>query len=86
MPNKDSAKKALRQSAKRAVRNLAKKRKIKELVKSSLTAIESKASEVQKIVSATAKVLDKAAKSNTIHRNRAARVKSRLQRKLNALK
>ncbi len=86
MPNKDAAKKALRQAQKCTVRNLAKKRKIKELVKASLKAIESKSNDAQATVVAAAKALDKAAKTNTIHRNRAARFKSRLQRKLNAMR
>lgn len=84
MPNKPAAAKALRQTKKHTERNLAKKKKIKELTKSTLQAIGSGATNTSDLLRQTFKVLDKAAKTNTIHPNKANRLKSRLHRKLNA--
>ncbi|OGY88016.1 MAG: 30S ribosomal protein S20 [Candidatus Kerfeldbacteria bacterium RIFOXYA2_FULL_38_24] len=87
MPNIESAKKALRQNKKRTILNLTKKRKIKELVKKlekSLVASEKSAGE--KLLQQLHKALDKAGKTNTIHPNKASRLKSRAQKKFNALK
>lgn len=73
----------MRQTVKRTARNAAKKRTAKELIKATLKAIEEKAPDAQTLVSKTHKALDKAAKTNTVHPNKANRLKSRLQKKLN---
>lgn len=83
MANTSSAKKAIRQTKKRTVLNLAKKKAVKESVRAALDAIEANASDVQEKLNAAFKSLDKAAKTNVIHANKAARMKSRLQRKAN---
>lgn len=85
MPNTTAAKKALRQTKKRTVLNIVKKKKVKELSKDLLKAIEEKSDTAQKLLSTTVKALDKAAKSNTIHPNKAARHKASLQKKYNAV-
>lgn len=84
MANTQAAKKDLRQTAKRTQRNLAKKKRIKEALHAALAAITGKQDNAQELVNTANKALDKAAKTNTIHPNKAARMKSSLQRKLNA--
>lgn len=69
MPIKQSAIKALRQSEKKRKRNLKKKKAIKEVVKTTETE-----EDLQKAQS----VIDKAAKTGYIHKNKAARLKSKL--------
>jgi small subunit ribosomal protein S20 len=79
-----SAKKRVRQNLKRKARNRARKEQIKEEVKSftsvlakgDLTAAE------QQLRKAVARI-DKVASKNTIHKNAAARKRSRLTKKLN---
>lgn len=82
MPNKDSAKKALRQAKKRAVLNLAYKTKFREAIKK--TVKSEKFEEAKKLAIAAQKALDKAAKHGTIKKNTAARKLSRLMKKVNA--
>jgi small subunit ribosomal protein S20 len=82
-----SAKKRIRQSIKRRARNRARKDAIKEQTKTYLAALAghdvTKAeTELRKTVSR----LDKVAAKHTIHKNTAARRRSRLTRRLNALK
>jgi small subunit ribosomal protein S20 len=82
-----SAKKRIRQSIKRRARNRMRKEAIKEQTKSYLAALAShdlnKAeAELRKTVSR----LDKVASKHTIHKNTAARRRSRLTLRLNALK
>lgn len=85
MPITRSATKALRQTKKRTALNNAKKKRIKELFKQVEKALEAKSADTVKLVQSATKALDKAAKTNTIHFNRAARLKSQLQRKLKTL-
>lgn len=84
MPNCKSAEKRLRQTKVRQARNKAIKTAIKTQVKKVTTAVEAgdvaTAEEEFKLV---AKKLDRAGAKNIIHRNAAARKKSRLQ---NAIK
>lgn len=87
MPNTDSARKRVRQSASRQALNNWRKRRIKERVKSFLKAVQERNVEVaeteyRKVVS----ILDKIACTSTLHRNTAARRKSRLARRLNTLR
>ena len=78
-----SAKKRIRQNAKRRSRNRWRKEQIKEAVREFDEALRSgdkaKAAEQLKVVY---KRLDKVAAKGTIHKNAAARRKSRLARKL----
>ncbi|HBG28484.1 MAG: 30S ribosomal protein S20 [Planctomycetes bacterium GWF2_41_51] len=82
-----SAKKRVRQNAKRRTINRARKTGLKTELKAVNTAITSgdkKASAEQ--YKSVVKKLDKIAAAKTIHKNRAARLKSRLAKKINKLK
>ena len=86
MPNIASAKKRMRQDAKRHARNLHRKRKIKDQIKAFMTAvhdhkIEAAETEFRK----TCAVLDKISCTGAIHKNTASRRKSRLSRHLAAM-
>ena len=82
-----SAKKRVRQNVKRRLINRARKSEIKTVIKSFEAAVGSSdkktAAEQYKLV---VRKLDKVASKGTIHKNRAARLKSRLARKLAKLK
>jgi len=73
MPIIKSAKKALKQSRKRALHNLKKKKLLKSTIKKTTS---------EKEMSKAQSVIDKAAKTGYIHKNKAARLKSRLARRL----
>ncbi|OGN01092.1 MAG: 30S ribosomal protein S20 [Candidatus Yanofskybacteria bacterium RIFCSPHIGHO2_02_FULL_41_29] len=79
MPITASAKKALRQSVRRRVRNLTRsnayKTAIKELQKIVASATEPK-KEAQKLLAKAYKSIDKAAKTGVIKKNKAGRLKS----------
>ncbi|MDI6449571.1 30S ribosomal protein S20 [Anaerobaca lacustris] len=82
-----SAKKRVRQNAKRRVINRARKSQVKTQVKRLETAlgagnVEAADTEFR----ATVKKLDKVAATSTMHKKTAARKKSRLAKKLNVLK
>jgi len=85
MPHTESAKKALRQTEKRNLRNRAAKKGIKTQVRKFLDAVKAGSPE-QKLAEFSAAVskIDKAAANNVIHRNAAARRKSQLARRLAA--
>jgi small subunit ribosomal protein S20 len=86
MPNNASAKKRMRQEQKRRLHN----RSIKSLVKTQITkarqAIVAADADAEASVRAAVSELDRAAKKGVIHRNNAARRKSRLMKQLNATK
>ncbi|HCX45018.1 TPA: 30S ribosomal protein S20 [Patescibacteria group bacterium] len=82
MPNTESVKKSLRQSQHRRARNLSQKKALKEVVRDFKKAAESKPEEATKMLSGVYKKLDKAAKKNLIHKNRASRLKSRLTQRI----
>lgn len=87
MPNRLSAKKSIKQSAKRHSLNLWRKRRIKDQIKSFLEAIQNNDVKVaEKEFRKTCGILDKVACTSTMHRNTAARRKSRLAKRLTALK
>ena len=83
MPNNAAAEKRMRQEQKRRLHN----RSIKSLVKTQITkarqAIATDA-EAEEAVRAAVSELDRAAKKGVIHRNNAARRKSRLMKQPNA--
>ena len=82
-----SAKKRVRQNAKNRARNRARKDQIKEQVKAFNAAITAgDATKAEAELRKTAQRLDKVAAKNTIHKNTAARKRSRLAKRLNALK
>lgn len=82
-----SAKKRIRQDAKRRTINRARKSRIKTQIKHFETALSSgdieAANEQYELV---VKKLDKTAATSTMHKKTAARKKSRLAKKLNSLK
>ena len=83
MPNNAAARKRMRQEQKRRLHN----RSVKSLVKTQITkarqaiALDENSEEA---VRAAVSELDRAAKKGVIHRNNAARRKSRLMKQLNA--
>ena len=82
-----SAKKRVRQNEKRRARNRHRKTVVRDEIKTYNAAIvagdvNKAEAELQKVVV----ILDKTAAKRTIHKNAAARKRSRLTRKLNALK
>ena len=83
MANKNAAKKDIRQTKKRTAINNVKRRSYKEAMKAARAAIASGDAKAQELVLAANKMIDKAAKTNIIHKNRAGRLKSRLQKSLN---
>jgi len=86
MANIKSAMKQNRQSEKRRVRNAAVRSTVRTAVKSTRIAIEGgQAEQARESLLRTIQVLDKAATKGVIHKNTAARKKSRLMRQLNAL-
>ena len=83
MPNIESAKKELRKSIKRNARNSNVEKSLKELIKKSRKAIETKDGKAKDLVAKTMKALDKAAQKGIIKKNTRDRRKSRLHKKLN---
>ncbi len=83
MPHTESAKKALRQTEKRNVRNRIAKKGIKLQVRKFLEAVKAGSPE-QKLAEFSLAVskIDKAAARNVIHKNAASRRKSQLARRL----
>ena len=87
MPNIKSAKKRLRQDIVRRERNRSAKRVLRTQYKKVLEAVEARdADKAQAELQTAAKKLDTAASKHTIHRNAAARTKSRLSAKVKKLK
>ena len=83
MPNNAAAQKRMRQEQKRRLHN----RSVKSLVKTQITKARQAISldeNAEAAVRAAVSELDRAAKKGVIHRNNAARRKSRLMKQLNA--
>jgi small subunit ribosomal protein S20 len=80
MPHTRSAKKHLRQSEKRRLRNRAIKRTIKTHIKRFVEALDGPIEALQQEYNLAAKKLDKAAAKRVIHPNLASRKKSQLAR------
>lgn len=78
MANTKSALKHIKTSERRRLRNRAVKSAARTFVRRARTAIASGADETQASVAAAIQALDKAAQKGVIHRNNAARRKSRL--------
>ena len=87
LPNSKSAEKRVRQNKKQNAVNNHRKRLVKERMREFLSAVQGGdvAKAEQQLRSATA-ILDRVAGKRTIHPNTAARRKSLLARKLNALR
>jgi len=82
-----SAKKRVRQNEKRRARNRSRKEEIKTELKGFLGALtKGDAAAAETALRSTVSVMDKVASKNTIHKNAASRTRSRLTKRLNALK
>ena len=87
MPNKESAKKRIRQDARKRARNRWRKGVIKDGIKTFLDAITAKdVPAAEEAFKAVQKQFDRISTTSTMHKNKAARSKSRLSRRLKALK
>lgn len=82
MPNSKQASKRLRQDDIRRIRNKSTRSQMKTAMKKVLSA-DSK-EEAEKALPMAMKKVDKAMKSSVVHKNAAARIKSRLSRAVNA--
>lgn len=79
MPNNRNAAKAARQSEKRRLRNRIAKTSLRNVVRKAREALASgDATAAETAIKTAAKKLDRAASKKFIHRNKAARIKSRL--------
>jgi len=86
LPNIKSSIKSMKVDAKRRARNIFEKTRMKKAQKLVLAAIASgDAAEAQRLLPAAHKAIDQAAANNTIHKNAAARKKSKLTLKVNAI-
>lgn len=83
MASGDSAKKAHRQAERRRVRNKAVRTGVKTQVKKAETSLVGPASPTEATVVQAIRALDRAVQTGVIHRNNAARRKSRLMAKVN---
>lgn len=84
MPNTASAKKRMRQEEKRRLHNRSVKSEVKTQISKARYAIATGAADAETAVRLAASELDRAAKKGVLHRNNAARRKSRLMKQLNA--
>jgi len=86
LPNIKASIKSMRVDAKRRARNIFEKTRMKKAQKLVLAAVAAgDAAEAQKLLPAAHKAIDQAAANNTIHKNAAARKKSKLTLKVNAI-
>lgn len=85
MANTKSAQKAWRQGQSRAVRNQAARSAVRTYVKKATEAVAGTAEEAAVAVLAAVRALDRAAQRGIVHRNAAARRKSRLMSRLHQL-
>jgi small subunit ribosomal protein S20 len=83
--NTSSAQKAMRQAVRRAARNQAARSAVRTYVKKASEAVVNTAEDAAEVVRRAVSALDKAAQKGIVHRNAAARRKSRLMSRLHAL-
>jgi small subunit ribosomal protein S20 len=84
MPNHKSSEKRVRQSEKRRVINRAHRTKVRTYIKKVRAALESgKSDEIQKVLPEAISVIDKSVQKGVMHKNAAARYKSRLTARAN---
>ena len=87
MARSRSSQKSLRRSIRRGERNKARRTKIKTVLRKFDDAASKKdASAVEKVFREAAALVDRSANRRTIHRNTAARRKSRMAKRVNAMK
>ena len=85
MPNTKSAAKALRVSERRRLRNQSVKSAVKTFLRKAERSILAGEETAAEVVRQAVSALDRAADKDILHKNNAARRKSRLMKKLNAL-
>ena len=86
MPNIQSAIKRMRSNEKKRQRNLSVRSEVKTVLKKVKGAVANKDADAAKILlQAAYSELDKAAKKNVIHQNKADRSKARMAKKVEAL-
>ncbi len=85
MANTRSARKRMKQNEKRRLRNRTVRSSVRSTVKGARAALAGKSAESRTAVLAAIRVLDRAVSQGILHRNTAARKKSLLARRLNAL-
>lgn len=86
MPNSRSARKRMRQNVVRRLRNRARKSTMRTQIKRVVRAVsEGNAERANEELRIAVKKLDQAAAKKVIHKNAAARMKSRLARRVNGL-
>jgi small subunit ribosomal protein S20 len=86
MPNTKSAKKRMRQNVERRLRNRATKSAMRTQIKRVVQAVgDGDAARANDELRLAVKKLDQAAAKKVIHKNAAARMKSRLARRVNGL-
>jgi len=86
MPNIKSAIKRVKTTEKKAVANKITKSAIRTSMKKAKVAVESSASDAADVVKQAVVSIDKAAAKGYMHKNTAARKKSKLAKAVNALK
>ena len=86
MPNIKSSVRSVKTDAERRAKNFAVRSTVKTVTRKTLEAINGKqADEAKTLLTTAVSTIDKAAKKGIIHKNAAARKKSRLMKKLNAM-
>lgn len=83
MPNTKSAKKAVKVIERRSQRNKSARSAVKTAVKKARVAIAANGENAAEVLRDASALIDKTASRGIIHRNTAARKKSRLAKKLN---
>jgi len=86
LPNIKSAIKRVEVAKKKALKNSMRKSALKTAIKKCNEAIAANGASASSVLNATIKAIDKAAAKNVIHKNTAARRKSKLAKALNAAK
>jgi small subunit ribosomal protein S20 len=85
MANIKAAIKYIRKSRKNRLRNLKVKNNIKKLAKETQKLIAQKSKDANETIKKVISAIDKAVENGIMHKNTAARKKSRLMKKLNAI-
>ncbi len=83
MPNHKSAEKRMRQNEKRRLVNRSNRGRLRTGIKKLRTALTGQGGEAQTLLPETISLIDKAVQKGVLHRNAAARYKSRLTARVN---
>ncbi|MBP3759870.1 MAG: 30S ribosomal protein S20 [Ruminococcus sp.] len=86
MPNIKSAKKRVKVNASKAAANKARKSELKTILKKADAAVSENAANKEDAIKVAIKRVDQACAKGLMHKNKAARKKSQLAKKLNASK